>query len=121
MKPLIDSLKHSQFFEFIHFDPTYRYCDITAKGLTVTAVAGNETYDGTTDAFVSLSDNRISGDVLTGNYTGAGFDNPNVGNGKAVTEIIAGTRETTLGGTISGNSPYPTCNGFSCNMVSSLF
>ena len=43
--------------------------DITAKALTVTATGINKVYDGTTAATVTLSDNRVSGDVLSFSYT----------------------------------------------------
>jgi hypothetical protein len=59
--------------------------DITARALTVTATGVNKVYDGTTAASVSLSDNRVSGDVLTVNYTSASFADKNVGVGKTVT------------------------------------
>ena len=39
--------------------------DITQRALTVTATGINKVYDGTTAATVTLSDNRVSGDVLT--------------------------------------------------------
>jgi hypothetical protein len=58
--------------------------NITAKSLTVTAAGVNKTYDGTTAATVTLSDNRIAGDVLTDSYTTATFPNKNVGTGKTV-------------------------------------
>src|SRR5207302_1632205 len=41
-------------------------------------------YDGTTAATVTLSDNRLSGDVFTDSYTSATFDTKNVGTGKPV-------------------------------------
>ena len=53
--------------------------------LTVVASGVNKTYDGTTNATVTLSDNRIAGDNLTNNYSAAGFSDKNVGNGKTVT------------------------------------
>ena len=57
----------------------------TATTLTVSATGVDKVYDGTTNATVTLSDNRISGDVFTDNYTTAGFADKNVGNGKTVT------------------------------------
>ncbi|ADY52972.1 Fibronectin type III domain protein [Pseudopedobacter saltans DSM 12145] len=57
---------------------------ITAKALTVTATANNKIYDGNTNATVSLSDNRVSGDVLTLAHTTATFNNKNIGNNKPV-------------------------------------
>ncbi len=57
---------------------------ITAKSLTVSATGVNKVYDGTTDATVTLSDDRIAGDVLVLSYTDADFNNKNVGNSKPV-------------------------------------
>ena len=39
--------------------------DITARALTVSATGINKVYDRTTAATVTLSDNRVGGDVLT--------------------------------------------------------
>jgi hypothetical protein len=57
---------------------------ITAKALTVTATGVNKVYDGTTVATVTLSDNRVAGDVLTTSYASASFADANVGIGKVV-------------------------------------
>src|SRR5213076_1642134 len=58
--------------------------NITARDLTVSATGINKVYDGNTTATVTLSDNRVAGDVFTDSYTGASFDTKNVGAGKAV-------------------------------------
>src|SRR5439155_21944927 len=58
--------------------------DITARALTVSAAGINKVYDGTTDASVTLSDNRVPGDVLTDASTAASFADKNVGTAKAV-------------------------------------
>jgi hypothetical protein len=58
--------------------------NITARTLTLDATGVNRVYDGTTTATVSLTDNRIAGDVLTGSYGAASFIDKNVGTGKAV-------------------------------------
>jgi hypothetical protein len=58
--------------------------NITARQLTVTATAVNKTYDGTTAATATLSDNRVTGDNLSDNYTSASFADKNVGAGKTV-------------------------------------
>ncbi|KKU75367.1 MAG: Fibronectin type III domain protein [Candidatus Nomurabacteria bacterium GW2011_GWB1_47_6] len=58
--------------------------EITEKDLTVTATGINKVYDGTTAATVTLSDDRVPGDVLVLNYTDADFDDKNVGTGKDV-------------------------------------
>src|SRR5262249_33052453 len=72
--------------------------NITARTLTVTATGVNKTYDGTTAATVTLSDDRASGDVLTAAYTTASFTNKNVGTGKTVN--VSGI---SISGTDAGN------------------
>jgi len=57
---------------------------ITAKALTISAAGVNRIYDGTAAATVTLSDNRVAGDVLIDNSTAATFDTKNVGTGKVV-------------------------------------
>src|SRR5262249_48140859 len=59
--------------------------NITARTLTINAIAANKTYDGTAAATATLSDNRVSGDVLTLSYAGATFSDKNAGTGKSVT------------------------------------
>ncbi|MFN4257951.1 MAG: beta strand repeat-containing protein [Gemmataceae bacterium] len=59
--------------------------NITARTLTVSATAQNKVYDGNANATVTLSDNRVSGDVLTVHFTSATFNNKNVGTNKTVT------------------------------------
>ncbi|MEI8142914.1 MAG: YDG domain-containing protein, partial [Chitinophagia bacterium] len=71
---------------------------ITVKSLTITATASDKVYDGNTTANATLTDNRLLGDVLTVNKTGATFNNKNIGTNKTVT--IAGI---TLTGTDAGN------------------
>ena len=58
--------------------------NITARDLTVTATGINKVYDGNADATVTLSDDRVGGDVFTDSYTSASFNNKNVGTGKPV-------------------------------------
>src|SRR5207245_650770 len=68
--------------------------DITAWALTVTATAANKPYDGTTTATVTVSDDRLPGDMLTDGYTTAAFTDKNVGTVKPVTVVgvsISGT------------------------------
>jgi predicted secreted protein len=73
--------------------------NITPQTLNVTATGANKVYDGTTaDPGVTLSDNRVPGDVLTDSYTTATFADKNVGTGKAVT--VSGI---TISGTDAGN------------------
>ncbi len=68
--------------------------EITVRTLTVTASAADKDLDGTTTATVTLSDDRVAGDVLTLAFTSANFDTQFVGENKAVTVLgvaIAGT------------------------------
>jgi len=59
--------------------------NITARPLTVTATGINKVYDGTTDATVTLSDNRVASDSFGEIYGSASFSDSNVGTGKTVT------------------------------------
>src|SRR5581483_9823716 len=61
--------------------------NITSRGLNVTATGVDKIYDGTTNATVTLSDDRVSGDVFTDSYASAYFDDKNVGTNKNVTVI----------------------------------
>ena len=72
--------------------------DITARALTVAATGQNRVYDGTVNANVTLSDNRVAGDVLTLGNTAATFADKNAGNAKAVS--VSGINVT---GTDAGN------------------
>ncbi len=70
---------------------------INQRALTVGATGADKVYDGTTNATVTLSDNRISGDNFTDSYTTASFADANVGNTKLVSVFgiaIAGTDAT---------------------------
>jgi YDG domain-containing protein/Big-like domain-containing protein len=58
--------------------------NITQRTLNVSATGMNKVYDGTTSATVTLSDDRVSGDMLTDSYTSATFTDRNVGTGKTV-------------------------------------
>src|SRR5207247_1292704 len=68
--------------------------DITAKALVVSPTGVNKVYDSATDALhaanptsnatVTLSDNRVAGDTLSRSYTSASFANKNVGTAKTV-------------------------------------
>ncbi|OGX84293.1 hypothetical protein BEN48_16275 [Hymenobacter glacialis] len=57
---------------------------ITARALVVAATGINKVYDGLTTATVNLSDNRVSGDVLTTAYTTATFANADAETNKVV-------------------------------------
>ncbi len=71
---------------------------ITQRSLTVTAKGVNKVYDGTTNATATLSDNRVSGDVLAASYAAASFTNKTVGNGKPVN-----VKGIAISGTDAGN------------------
>ena len=72
--------------------------DITARALTVSATGQNKVYDGTTAATVTLSDDRVAGDVFSMSYSTAAFANKNVGTGKTVS--VGGIA---ISGTDAGN------------------
>ena len=92
-----------------------RIADITARSLAVSATGVNKAYDGTTSATVSLSDNRLVGDILTTSYTSASFADKNVGTAKSVSvsaisisgtdaaNYIANTPATGMPATISAS------------------
>ncbi|WP_298621958.1 YDG domain-containing protein [uncultured Zoogloea sp.] len=58
--------------------------DVAARALTVAASTTGKLYDGSTSAPVSLSDNRLAGDLLNLSYTSASFDTAEVGLGKPI-------------------------------------
>ena len=58
--------------------------NITPRALTVTATGINRVYDASTDATVSLSDNRLGNDVVTDSDTAAAFTSKNVGTARTV-------------------------------------
>jgi len=70
---------------------------ITQRALTLGFAAAGKTYDGKTDATVSVTDNRVTGDVLTATATGS-FADKNVGVNKVVT-----VENASLSGTDAGN------------------
>ena len=76
---------------------------ITARALLVSATGIDKVYDGGTNATVTLSDNRVVGDVLTPSYTAANFADKNVGSGKTVS--VTGIA---ISGTDAGNYTFNT-------------
>jgi hypothetical protein len=82
--------------------------DITPRGLTVSATASNRPYDGTTSASVTLSDNRVQGDVLTDVFTGATFSDKNVGVVKTVTVTGISISGVDVGNYALGNTTAST-------------
>ena len=75
--------------------------NITQAALAVSAAGVNKVYDGTPTATVTLTDNRVSGDVLTTGYGSAAFADKAVGTGKPVS--VSGI---TVTGTDAGNYTY---------------
>lgn len=57
---------------------------VNQKSLTVSATGINKVYDANTDATVTLSTDKISGDDITPSYISASFADPNVGDNKPV-------------------------------------
>ena len=79
-------------------DKVYTDGVITVRSITISATASDKVYDGNTNATINFTDNRITGDILTVNKTGATFNDKNVGTGKTIN--ISGINLT---GTDAGN------------------
>lgn len=58
---------------------------ITLRPLTVMATGIDKVYDGNSAAAITLSDDRVSGDVLADSFTDANFADANTGTGKTIT------------------------------------
>ncbi len=86
--------------------------NITQRALVVSAAGINKVYDGNTNATVTLSDNRASGDVLTTSFAGASFSDKNVGNGKSVN--VTGINVT---GTDAANYTFNTTASTTANIT----
>jgi len=71
---------------------------VNKKALTVSAMASNKVYDGTTAATATLTTDALAGDDVTAAYTSATFADEDVGVGKTVT--VSGI---TIGGADAGN------------------
>ncbi len=97
--------------------------DITKRTLTVTATAANKVYDGNTNAVVTFSDNRVTGDVITITGT-ANFSSKTVANTKLVTITgltITGTDAAnyTLSTTTATATANITKKNLTANVISS--
>src|SRR5205823_4933329 len=57
---------------------------ITQRELHVSAAGVNKIYDGTTPATVTLSTDKITGDIVSPTYVSAAFADRNIGIGKTV-------------------------------------
>jgi len=86
--------------------------NITGRPLTITANGVNKVYDGNTTATVTLSDNRVAGDIFTDSYTGASFADKNVANGKTVS--VSGI---SISGTDAGNYTVNTTASTTANIT----
>ena len=85
--------------------------NVAPATLTVSATGVNKVYDGTTNATVTLSDNRFSGDSLSDSYTSAAFADANAGTGKTVSVSgisISGTDAANY--TLGNNTASTTAN-----------
>src|SRR6185369_13605776 len=85
---------------------------ITARSLTVSAAGADKVYDGTTDATVTLSDNRVAGDSLTTSYTTATFASKNAGTARSLS--VSGIA---LSGVDSGNYSANTTASATANIT----
>jgi phospholipase C len=65
---------------------------VTSRDLAVTATGVGKVYNGATAATVTLSDDRVAGDLFTVSYVSASFGDKNVGTSKVVT--VSGIRIT---------------------------
>ena len=72
--------------------------NITPRSLALTAKGANKIYDGTSNAVVTLADNRLAGDAFTNNCAAAAFANKNVG-----TAISVNVSGLTITGADAGN------------------
>ena len=72
--------------------------NITPRTLVITAKGVNKIYDGMTNATVTLTDNRATGDVVTDSYASAAFVSKNVS-----TNILINVYSLAIAGGDSGN------------------
>src|SRR6185503_1551575 len=86
--------------------------DITARSLNVTATGVNKVYDGSTNATVTLSDERLAGDSLTTSYVSASFASKTVGISKIVS--VSGI---SISGADAGNYTANTTASTAANII----
>jgi len=86
--------------------------NITPRSLIVNATGVDKVYDRTTNATVTLSDNRVAGDVFTDSYTSASFADKKVANSKAVS--VSGI---TINGADAGNYTFNTTASTTANIT----
>jgi hypothetical protein len=93
-------------------DTTSTTADITAQALTVVATGVDKAYDGTAAATVTLSDDRVLGDVFTTSYTSASFNDKNVGLAKLVSVL-----GISISGADAGNYTFNTTASTTANIT----
>ncbi|MDX1921766.1 MAG: YDG domain-containing protein [Alphaproteobacteria bacterium] len=86
--------------------------DITQRTLNINATGVNKVYDGSVNAGITLSDNRVAGDVFTTTYGSSTFADKNVGTTKAIT--VTGLNIT---GGDSGNYTFNTTDTAAANIT----
>jgi len=85
---------------------------IAKRALTISATGNNKSYDATTTATVSLSDDRVAGDSLTTSYASASFASASAGTNKAVS-----VNGISLSGSDAGNYTYNTTATTTANIA----
>ncbi|NTW52844.1 MAG: hypothetical protein HGB22_09695, partial [Chlorobiaceae bacterium] len=90
-------------YSFASFTTSASNYTVSQKALTASATAVNKVYDGTPDTSIILSDNRVTGDLVSIDGTSASFDDKNAGTAKTVT--VSGM---TLVGTDAANYTWNT-------------
>ena len=88
---------------------------INKASLTVTAQGNDKTYDGSTSASSSLTDNRIAGDNLVLGSADSAFSDKNAGTGKTV--MVSGI---SVSGSDAGNYTWNTIASTTANISKAL-
>lgn len=94
---------------------------ITVRTLNVTATGVNKVYDATTDATVTLLDDRVLGDNLLIGYTAA-FAEKNIGTNKPVSvTVISISGGTDMGNYVLGNTTTDTTANITAKQLTVSF
>jgi hypothetical protein len=93
-------------------EPTNVTASITARPLTIGATGVDKVYDGSTNAAVTLTDNRVAGDALATGYASAAFSDANAGTAKAVS-----VNGISLSGADAGNYTFNTAATTTANIT----
>jgi hypothetical protein len=97
--------------DYVLVQPTGLTASITPRSLVVTAAGVNRVYDGTTNATVQLSDNRITGDSLSVTADSS-FMDKNAGSGKFVN-----VTDIAISGADAGNYSVNSSTGTFANIT----